>query len=593
MTTFENYVNAHKRIVGGAFLKLNLLMIILLSGAGCSESEIDNTLNSSLIQLDSLSLDNIPLDCFVETSDSIFNIQPWYSYEDSICYFFLPSLAELNNVYLTTKGYSLYAYGKQLGNKTYLSNLGISSLMNEPIVSFVGNWGSNLKVVFLKSHNVPSLFLKTGSGSLDNIHKDKNNVEPVNISLLDEKGELRFSSLDYSSTIKGRGHGTWTMEKKPYLLKLSESTALLGMGKGKKWVLLANAADETNLRNWIAFRIAEGVGLKGTPKGKYVDVYANGNYLGLYFMTEKVSPKLVKKGDSEPVLVRIDDSVEKDSFKTNRGTIMEVDNVGGGDYALDVVKYTMNHFEDVLFSGQWDDYVDIDSWAKKYLVDEITENGDAGCRSNYFYYYPGSLYVYGGPIWDYDLSLGRTKYQCGNPKTFIARREWITPDQWTPHYSLLLSNPVFKNKVKSLFISHFIPVITSLMNSEIEEKFQELKYSRKMNKIRWRSIYALIKKIHRPTVFSSNDLISYLSERVSFLRSAYVDGRKYHLVQMTYKIWDSTSYMCFSVEDGRPFHSAISFDLSEFPGYHWIDRYTGEDYDSSQIVTKDRQFIFK
>lgn len=570
------------------------LLILLLSAVSCSQFEMDNSIDSEgLIPLDSLRLDSIPIVCHVEISGENISIKPWYSYEDKCCYFFIPSSVNLDNVFLSSSTYLLHINGVPITSELGLRQLGINTLENGCTATITGNWDGSLPVRFIQSRNVSTLSINTESGSLDYIHKDKNNVEPVNIALFDESGEIDYMISDMSCTLKGRGHGTWSQPKKPYLLKLPKSKSILGMNKSKKWVLLANAADETNLRTWIAFRLGNGVGLEGTPQGKFTDVYANGDYLGLYYLTEKASSKLVAKNNQEPILVRIDNSVDKDSFKTDRGTIMEVDNPGDGEYSIDAVRKDMNRFERLLFSGEWLGNVDIDSWAKKYIIDEITENGDAGYRSNYFYYFPGRLYVYGGPIWDYDLSLGRSKFRCGNPQSFVARREWLDPDKWSPHYSLLLRNELFYKKVTELYASVFLPTVQLLIHNEIQDKYYEIENAIRMNAIRWLTNYKTVTQVHQPVVRTVDELVRFLNERVSFLNSAWLEGHIYHLVQMTYKYGSYDLYTCYSVKDGYPFSSSISVDIPEFAGYHWADKYTGEDFNPSQIVTRDREFVFK
>ena len=46
-----------------------------------------------------------------------------------------------------------------------------------------------------------------------------------------------------------RGNSTAGLLKKPFKLKLEAKADLLGMGRNKHWVLLANAIDLTNIRN--------------------------------------------------------------------------------------------------------------------------------------------------------------------------------------------------------------------------------------------------------------------------------------------------------------------------------------------------------
>ena len=101
--------------------------------------------------------------------------------------------------------------------------------------------------------------------------------------------------------IRGRGNTTWTnSEKKPYQMKLSKKADLLGTGeKTKTWLLIANAADPTLLRNTISLKLALYMGSEGTPSCEPCDLYYNGEYRGSYLLTEKV--KVEKNG------VNIDD----------------------------------------------------------------------------------------------------------------------------------------------------------------------------------------------------------------------------------------------------------------------------------------------
>ena len=74
--------------------------------------------------------------------------------------------------------------------------------------------------------------------------------------------------------IKGRGNTTWTQnEKKSYQIKFQQKVDLFGMGKARKWYLLANAADGTNLRTEVAFYIEDMLDMKYKFKGKFIELY--------------------------------------------------------------------------------------------------------------------------------------------------------------------------------------------------------------------------------------------------------------------------------------------------------------------------------
>lgn len=54
------------------------------------------------------------------------------------------------------------------------------------------------------------------------------------------------------------------------------------------------------------------------------------------------------------------------------------------------------------------DYIDLESWADKYLVEEISRSNGGG-TSSYFYKQPDhiSTKIFGGPVWDCDKGFGR------------------------------------------------------------------------------------------------------------------------------------------------------------------------------------------
>ncbi|MBP5463874.1 MAG: CotH kinase family protein [Treponema sp.] len=75
--------------------------------------------------------------------------------------------------------------------------------------------------------------------------------------------------------IRGRGNSTWKTidtSKKPYLLKLDEAEALLGMGTARRWVLKASATDKSFLRDEYAFFLARSIWNRfaWTPRQRFV-----------------------------------------------------------------------------------------------------------------------------------------------------------------------------------------------------------------------------------------------------------------------------------------------------------------------------------
>ena len=96
---------------------------------------------------------------------------------------------------------------------------------------------------------------------------------------------IRGFRIEY---IRGRGNGTWSMNKNPYKIKLQDKANLFGMGKSRTWVLLANYFDGSLIRNRIVSWLGQAVGLEYTPEGTFAEVVMNGEYLGNYYLCEQV-----------------------------------------------------------------------------------------------------------------------------------------------------------------------------------------------------------------------------------------------------------------------------------------------------------------
>lgn len=103
-------------------------------------------------------------------------------------------------------------------------------------------------------------------------------------SLFPDAQQLYFGPIQ----IHGRGNSTWSSyPKKPYKIKLESSADLFGMGDNKHWVLLANYADESLMRDKIAYDLS---GQLGMPymESTWVSVVINGKYAGNYLLCEQI-----------------------------------------------------------------------------------------------------------------------------------------------------------------------------------------------------------------------------------------------------------------------------------------------------------------
>lgn len=257
--------------------------------------------------------------------------------------------------------------------------------------------------------------------------------------------------------IRGRGNSTWSFPKKPYQIRFDNKESVLGMPKDKKWILLANYSDKTMLRNELAFDLSRFSDLDWTPESRFVELFINNEYLGVYQVTQKVeeSSNRVNIGD-DGYLLEVDQLSRLDPddvyFETNNYLFNIKDpNLDFGDNQYNIIKNYIELTENTLLGSNfanptegYSKYIDVDSFVDWYLINEITKNNDAIFYSSvYMNYVPGGKLKM-GPVWDYDISLGNINYN--NNETTDGF--WVKNAIW---YSRLFEDPNFVSKVKSRF----------------------------------------------------------------------------------------------------------------------------------------------
>ena len=152
-------------------------------------------------------------------------------------------------------------------------------------------------------YQVFQLYITTNDGK-DVTSKEE--YKPCQILL---NGRGAFSNYSASASIRGRGNSTWEWyDKKPYRIKLDEKHKILGLDKAKHWVLLANYRDITDIMNTFVFEMGEWLGLPYTNHTRYVEVFLNGDYRGLYQLTEQVQQgkNRVDISDERGILLTLD-----------------------------------------------------------------------------------------------------------------------------------------------------------------------------------------------------------------------------------------------------------------------------------------------
>ena len=225
--------------------------------------------------------------------------------------------------------------------------------------------------------------------------------------------------------IRGHGNSTWNnifTQKKPYLVKLDREESLLGMDKSRKWLLIANAFDRSMLRNAYVEYLSHNVwnSMKWNPQSRFVSLYLNRKFMGLYCLSEKVeiSDNRIEFED-EGFLAEVDshkgrpysfwcpgvkaqfnirqpDSLSQEKYESYARIIQ--------DFSASLLK------DDFRGRDGWMKWCNVESFVDWYLISEFSKNYDANFFNSVFMNYDyGTKKLSMGPVWDHDIAFGNNQ----------------------------------------------------------------------------------------------------------------------------------------------------------------------------------------
>ena len=272
----------------------------------------------------------------------------------------------------------------------------ISTIERPDTVSFP-TLGTGLRSVFIQC-----------DGS---VTKDKW-LENGTITLVDDAGTVYYQADSLS--IQGRGNSTWwDYPKKPYKIKLKDRADLIGHGKSKRYVLLANWMDRTLLRHDVAFELARQTSLPWTPSGEFVELFINGVHQGNYWLGEQI--RVENNRLQADYLIEMDTYFDETwrfwssgGYKPNTGDpglpigVKYPDDDDLTPAQFQAVQDLVAGVENAIYSGgDYASRINLDSFLDWYLVHEVTFNGEPNHPKSCFFHFKDGVMI-AGPVWDFD-----------------------------------------------------------------------------------------------------------------------------------------------------------------------------------------------
>lgn len=319
---------------------------------------------------------------------------------------------------------------------------------------------------------------------------------------------------EHPITIRGRGNTSWDgIPKKSYKIEFEKKAPLLGMPENKDWVLIPNYSDKTLIKNYIAYRLSANLGATYTPRCDFVELYLNGQYLGLYLLCEKIKEgknrvKLPK--DTLSYIVEVD-------FKYRAGEQVVISEYGVPfriHYPKNATRKQRRtllahiiEFEEVLKAidsttdiAEW---IDLDAYIRHFWIQEALKNPDATFFSSVYFTWTVNTPIKMGPVWDFDLSMGgHTTPEASDPEG------WLTKDSYWNKF--LFTDKEFSNQIDKYWKENrakFYAIIDS-----VEQNRTRLKAAALHNFEQWKILDKQDSSLFNRSFDSYDDAVDHLKD---------------------------------------------------------------------------------
>lgn len=484
----------------------------------------------------------------------------------------------------------------------------------------------------LSSGNLPAIMITTEDEKdllRTDEFKNKEYIETGDMVMLDGNGKTVCQ--EKLRRFKVRGNLTATLDKKPFTFSFYHPVGLCGMAPAVKWNLLANATDNSYIRNKLILDLANKCTDAYEPDGEFVELYLNGNFQGLYLLTEavQVADNRLELSPDESWFLEIELDFRKEEgmsyVTTDRGQLFEIllddgtDEQSGESLEKEQIAYMLNDIESALFaedgisglSGKaLPELIDLDSWAVAWLVQEISGDHDTGIASQFSYTRSKTEPVlYAGPVWDFDGTMGNVNTAMfKNPAALLTSIEQTrtagdaNQNRWL---AAMYRNSEFRETVAEKYKYVFRENLEEILDSYLDGYEELISRSAVLDALRWHEKrlgwqFVLPEGLVIPEGndykrFADLDaqinmVREFLTEKKEFLDKLWVEGRDFCVIEVrcdaTFLNQDYNQTMYFWIERGQPIEGLPIYETEEyqFLGYKNQD---GESVTDGTVMAED------
>ena len=225
------------------------------------------------------------------------------------------------------------------------------------------------------------------------------------------------------------------------------------VGRASDFNLLTNYADQTKIRNTLAYDIWEQSGHPASLEAFSVYVQRNGVFYGLYDLVEEGDEEYLDRSglDTNGALYKVNNPLNSSTNQVDKDS-REYENNSDLQQLVNAVQ----GLSGAALSGWILDNVDVASLINYVAVNALIGNSDFGHKNMYWYIDTEGTGLWTPLPWDQDLSLGHNWIANTNPPYFDNRlftTSSLTPglnDLFRRVYSDSTLNQMFNRRLKTL-----------------------------------------------------------------------------------------------------------------------------------------------
>jgi hypothetical protein len=441
--------------------------------------------------------------------------------EDSFSHYYFPGMGEeeYSFTYQLLWGCFMYIDGERTEDEVIQLTSG-ESLEVTVIHERTGTARDYIIYAGSRNNGIPIVIIDTESRVRDKV----TNI-PGHMTIIDSKyNPLGIGLSDGPIEMRGRGNSSWGMPKQGYNLFLPHNAQIFDMAPGDSWVLVANFADKSLMRNYIVYEFARDLGAEMAPKMRFVDLILNGEFMGNYILGERIKvgrgrldfprirPDMTDAHElTGTYVLEINDlgRVNQDRVRAEEirlffsphvnpsirtvwghpsGTVVVIRQPAARNLPEAGFEYIRDYFnaaDDALFGENFKcpergyrAYLDVPSWIDWYLINEFVKNVDGDFRLSTFLYKPRGGKLHKGPVWDFDLAAGNADYLTGyDPEGWYVRTS-----VW---HSRLFECETFEQEFKDRWNYLKNNGYFDVLFQRIDDTAEKLRRSAEMNFARW------------------------------------------------------------------------------------------------------------